>query len=358
MKRHIALHFSQRNFVCETCGAAFHTKRTLQTHIVYKHSQNKVHKCAECDHCFKTANSLQRHLLIHSKEKKHRCKTCSKEFNRLNNLRRHMNRVHGMESDLPPTRKVKLIDVPQGLEFAKGISASLGKPEAPRQQSNRKATVNDKTPPKLKAEGLPAPPVEKALSEVASQNCITTVPTAMTTTPSSTILLPLSMVKVYASPQHLQYMPISQTVGHNNNISTCDSMNSTQIPSTSIVTSSVLNLNTLPNIPVIVPRRPSQSALPSSSAFPQSTSKLPLQEEMTLPTAATTAMVFCTLPRPVTAFKTTEGCSVPQFPTPPAPALQDLMKTLGSFGNLSTPVSSSQPHTVGLDTPVLNFRTP
>ena len=48
LKRHIDLHFSSRCWKCTLCGAAFHAKKTLETHIVYKHQEKREFKCSEC----------------------------------------------------------------------------------------------------------------------------------------------------------------------------------------------------------------------------------------------------------------------------------------------------------------------
>ncbi len=146
LKRHVALHFSVREFVCETCGAAFHAKKTLETHRIYKHSQDRAFPCTECPMTFKTLSSVRRHLRIHANSKQHKCSACGIGFNRLYNLRRHMKSVHGTDNTLPPVKRVRLLDAPAGKEYAKGPAALglQGKPPATR---IRLARTQDKPAP-------------------------------------------------------------------------------------------------------------------------------------------------------------------------------------------------------------------
>ncbi len=61
LKLHVALHFSRRDFVCETCGAAFHAKKTLARHVLYRHSDARHFQCGRCSAAFKTSYALSRH---------------------------------------------------------------------------------------------------------------------------------------------------------------------------------------------------------------------------------------------------------------------------------------------------------
>lgn len=105
------LHFeSKRNFVCEVCGAAFHAKNTLDTHIAFKHNDSRLFQCNVCEATFKVKNALKRHSLVHSEMKSHKC-WCGVGFKRLTNLRRHMLRIHGSTDGLlPPVKRVKSLD--------------------------------------------------------------------------------------------------------------------------------------------------------------------------------------------------------------------------------------------------------
>ncbi|ELU17834.1 hypothetical protein CAPTEDRAFT_221958 [Capitella teleta] len=127
LKRHVALHFSKRDFICEVCAAAFHSKRTLATHKLYKHSNSRDFSCFTCGSQFKTRTALNRHSRTHLRDRPHKCQTCtSTGFNSLYNLRRHMRAVHGSDHQLPPLKKVKLIDAPEGMEYHKSGKLTKG----------------------------------------------------------------------------------------------------------------------------------------------------------------------------------------------------------------------------------------
>lgn len=164
LKRHIQLHFSQRDFVCELCGAAFHVKKTLETHTLYKHSEERNFACSECTLTFKTPNALNRHMVIHQNTKDHKCVVCDREFNRQYNLRRHMQNVHKTDEFLPPTKKVKLLDVPPGEEYskAKRLQTPSQQKETAKKVSlarkNRKSSVKKMLDLPLEPEFLPPPP--------------------------------------------------------------------------------------------------------------------------------------------------------------------------------------------------------
>ena len=120
LKNHIALHYSQRNYVCELCGAAFYCKRTLQQHHVYKHQEDRNFQCDQCPMTFKASGALKRHMRTHDKDKMHKCPECGVGFHRMYNLRRHMKQVHGSDNILPPVRQVQVIDLKSGEEPLKG----------------------------------------------------------------------------------------------------------------------------------------------------------------------------------------------------------------------------------------------
>ena len=123
LKIHIGRHFSQRDHVCEKCGAAFHAKTTLDEHIIYKHTEARNFHCTECPRSFKTAKALKKHNKVHADLKEHKCAYCNTGFNRLYNLRHHMRTVHGNDDPLPSTKKVGLVDVPEELRYMKGSTA-------------------------------------------------------------------------------------------------------------------------------------------------------------------------------------------------------------------------------------------
>lgn len=116
-------HFSQRDHVCDKCGAAFHAKTTLEEHIIYKHTDVRNFQCDDCTRAFKTSKALKKHKKVHADLKEHKCAYCNVGFNRLYNLRHHMRAVHGNDDPLPLTRKVGLVDVPAEMMFMKGSTA-------------------------------------------------------------------------------------------------------------------------------------------------------------------------------------------------------------------------------------------
>ena len=136
LNRHKQLHFSQRDYVCELCGAAFHVKKTLETHHLYKHSDERNFVCTQCSRAFKTPNALTRHSVIHRNTKSHRCVICDRGFNRQYNLRRHMINIHQTDQQyLPPTKKVKLLDVSPGEEYNK--ARRLHTPQSQRETARK-----------------------------------------------------------------------------------------------------------------------------------------------------------------------------------------------------------------------------
>ena len=95
----------------QVCGDAFHTKRTLETHNLYRHSDVRQFKCDTCNLTFKTNSSLRRHARIHGTARPFKCHLCSTSFNRQSNLRRHLKNVHGSDDVLPAPYRVKVLDV-------------------------------------------------------------------------------------------------------------------------------------------------------------------------------------------------------------------------------------------------------
>jgi hypothetical protein len=56
----MALHFeAQRNFMCEVCGASFHAKGTLESHIAFKHTDSRLFKYDQCGASFKVNNTCK-----------------------------------------------------------------------------------------------------------------------------------------------------------------------------------------------------------------------------------------------------------------------------------------------------------
>ncbi|CAH1797166.1 unnamed protein product [Owenia fusiformis] len=151
LRLHMARHFASREWVCETCGAGFHTKKSLQTHHLYKHQEERTHVCTICNADFKTPNALRRHMRIHSTVNPFTC-NCGQGFKRLYNLRRHMKNVHGSDEMLPPVKKVQVIDVPEDCKMTPhGIVAKTKEKEkasvlkSPRKSKSKVRCMQFKT---------------------------------------------------------------------------------------------------------------------------------------------------------------------------------------------------------------------
>ena len=89
------------------CTKSFLAEVTLKNHIKFKHSDNKLFKCAVCDSQFKQRKHLNEHsLTVHDKnlrkedywqdlqKKTHECKNCGATFNRQTDLNVHLKVNH------------------------------------------------------------------------------------------------------------------------------------------------------------------------------------------------------------------------------------------------------------------------
>uniref|UniRef100_A0A1I8JC41 C2h2-type zn-finger protein n=1 Tax=Macrostomum lignano TaxID=282301 RepID=A0A1I8JC41_9PLAT len=78
----------EKPFACDTCGKAFSTSSSLNTHRRI-HSGERPHECSACGKRFTASSNLYYHRMTHSREKPHRCAQCGKGFPTPGDLRSH-----------------------------------------------------------------------------------------------------------------------------------------------------------------------------------------------------------------------------------------------------------------------------
>ena len=93
LKKHMAIHLSDKIFNCNECGSAFPTPYHLNRHITHKNFSENLYTCCQCDKQFVTKNGLKKHMLIHMNEHPCICKVCGNTFKRKDNMNRHM-KIH------------------------------------------------------------------------------------------------------------------------------------------------------------------------------------------------------------------------------------------------------------------------
>lgn len=83
-------------YICNVCGLALNTKRTLKMHMVV-HSDNKKFKCQFCQSSFKRSKALKNHLILHTGLRPYKCPWCNKTFANGSNCRSHKKKAHPEE---------------------------------------------------------------------------------------------------------------------------------------------------------------------------------------------------------------------------------------------------------------------
>ncbi|GFR59730.1 transcriptional repressor CTCF [Elysia marginata] len=90
---HVNTHTGTRPHKCKTCDAAFTTSGELVRHIRYKHTFEKPHRCPQCDYASVELSKLKRHMRSHTGERPYKCPHCPYASPDTYKLKRHL-RIH------------------------------------------------------------------------------------------------------------------------------------------------------------------------------------------------------------------------------------------------------------------------
>ncbi|KAF2366221.1 Zinc finger C2H2-type [Trinorchestia longiramus] len=71
VRDHLRHHIN--HYKCPHCEMTCSSQSSLDTHILYRHSNRKLHPCAHCSKSFKQREDLERHLLAHTDNKLFKC---------------------------------------------------------------------------------------------------------------------------------------------------------------------------------------------------------------------------------------------------------------------------------------------
>ncbi|XP_059168933.1 zinc finger protein 236-like [Physella acuta] len=93
LMNHVNTHTGTRPHKCKTCEAAFTTSGELVRHIRYRHTFEKPHRCPNCDYASVELSKLKRHMRSHTGERPYKCSYCAYASPDTYKLKRHL-RIH------------------------------------------------------------------------------------------------------------------------------------------------------------------------------------------------------------------------------------------------------------------------
>ena len=138
---HMDKHKDVKKHKCPACPASFNTRASQRRHYMYKHTEERPHRCSlcnfatvehdkllihlrnhtgespyKCDTCgmtFKTPISFKRHVVTHTGWRQYLCVLCLKKFGTPVTVKEHMFRTHGVTKNvLDKVRNVKTHGMP------------------------------------------------------------------------------------------------------------------------------------------------------------------------------------------------------------------------------------------------------
>ena len=72
---------------CTECDNRYTSNAQLETHIKYKHKNEKPFICEECGLCLRTNSNLRQHMLTHTDLAPFECDVCKKKFKNKSRLK-------------------------------------------------------------------------------------------------------------------------------------------------------------------------------------------------------------------------------------------------------------------------------
>lgn len=81
--------------VCESCGKQFRKKYVLEQHLHCVHNVARAtFKCDYCEYATRFEHNLERHVALHFSAKDFMCEQCGKAFSTEANLADHISYMH------------------------------------------------------------------------------------------------------------------------------------------------------------------------------------------------------------------------------------------------------------------------